>query len=245
MTRTVLVTGASSGIGRAAAEAFAARGDNVVLNAQNESKLDAVVRAIGRPAQLRVVAGDIGLLATSEQMVAAAVKAFGGVDVLVNNAGIFAAKPLLDHAEVELDGLVHTNLKGSYFAAQCAVRQMRVQGRGGAIVNVTASIALHGLSAVPASAASSVKGSINALTTSLALELAPDNIRVNAVAPGMIKTPLHGRTEAQFEEMNGLQPIGRVGTTRDIVDAILYFADAQFTTGVIMPVDGGATTGKW
>ena len=165
--------------------------------------------------------------------------------MLVNNAGVFAAKPFLDYSEADLDEFLTTNLKGTYLATQAVVRQMRAQGTGGSIVNVTASLTLHAWSNVPATAAAAAKGGINTITTSLALELAPDDIRVNAVAPGIIKTPLLGLTDEQFAGMGGMQPLGRVGTTEDVVDAILYFADAAFTTGVVMPVDGGTTAGHW
>jgi NAD(P)-dependent dehydrogenase (short-subunit alcohol dehydrogenase family) len=245
MSKTVLVTGASSGIGRAAAIAFARRDDNVILGGRDASKLEAVVREIGNPKQVRTVAGDIGATETAAHLVSAAVDTFGGVDVLVNSAGGFAVKSFVDFTAGEIDHLLATNLKGTFLVTQAAVRQMQLQRRGGAIVNVTASIAIRGWTAIPATAASATKGALNTMTSNLALELAGDNIRVNAVAPGLIKTPLHGRTEEQFEELNGLQPLGRVGTTKDIVDAILYLADADFTTGIILPVDGGVTAGHW
>jgi NAD(P)-dependent dehydrogenase (short-subunit alcohol dehydrogenase family) len=245
MSKTVLVTGASSGIGRAAAIAFASRGDNVILAGRDASKLDAVTREIGAAKHTRAVSGDIGESGTAERLVATAVDSFGGVDVLVNSAGNFAVKPFVDFSPADIDQLLATNLKGTFLVTQAAVRRMKAQGRGGAIVNVTASIAIRGWTAIPATAASATKGALNTITTNLALELALDNIRVNAVAPGLIKTPLHGRTEEQFMELNGLQPLRRVGTTKDIVDAILYLADADFTTGTILPVDGGVTAGHW
>jgi NAD(P)-dependent dehydrogenase (short-subunit alcohol dehydrogenase family) len=245
MSKTVLVTGASSGIGRAAAVAFAQRGDNVILGGRNVAKLDAVMRQIQRPMQTRVVAGDIGEIDTAARLVTAAVDSFGGLDVLVNSAGAFAVKPFVEFSADDIDGLLATNLKGTFLVTQAAVRAMKKQGRGGAIVNVTASIAIRGWTAIPATAASATKGALNTITGNLALELAADNIRVNAVAPGLIKTPLHGRTDEQFSELNGLQPLRRVGTTKDIVDAILYLADADFTTGTVLPVDGGVTAGHW
>ncbi len=245
MSKSVLVTGASSGIGRAAAIAFAHRGDNVVLGGRNASRLDAVLCEIGRPKQVRAVAGDIGEIDTAARLVASALDGFGGLDVLVNSAGSFAVKSFVDFSSEDIDQLLATNLKGTFLVTQAVVREMKRQGRGGAIVNVTASIAIRGWTAIPATAASATKGALNTITSNLALELAADNIRVNAVAPGLIKTPLHGRTEEQFEELNGLQPLRRVGTPKDIVDAILYLADADFTTGTVLPVDGGVTAGHW
>ena len=245
MSKTVLVTGASSGIGRAAAIAFAERGDNIVLGGRSAAKLDEVIREIGDPRRTRAVAGDVGAPDTAARLVTAAVDAFHGLDVLVNSAGGFSVKPFVEFSAEDLDELLATNLKGTFLVTQAAVRQMKLQGRGGSIVNITASIAIRGWTAIPATAPSATKGALNTMTGNLALELAADNIRVNAVAPGLIKTPLHGRTEEQFEELNGLQPLRRVGTTKDIVDAILYLADADFTTGTILPVDGGVTAGHW
>ena len=125
---------------------------------------------------------------------------------------------------------------------RCVAKQMRKQG-GGAIINITTVLALRGVKEIPSSAVSAAKGGMNAITRSLAIELAPDNIRVNTVAPGIIKTPIHGRTDEQFEELNGMQPLGHVGEVKDIVDAVLYLGDAEFVTGVVLPVDGGIHAG--
>ncbi|MDA2917311.1 SDR family oxidoreductase [Nitrospinae bacterium AH_259_B05_G02_I21] len=209
-TNTVLITGASSGIGLGVAEAYLERGANVVLNARNEAKLKEVTEKFGRPDQIALVPGDISLRSTSQHMVDAAVERFGRVDLLVNNAGHFFPKPFTDYTEEDLDGFLATHLKGTYFASQAAANQMRKQG-GGAIVNITTVLALRGVTAIPASAPIAAKGGMNAITRSLAIELAPDNIRVNTVAPGIIKTPIYGRTDEQFEELNGMQPLGRVG----------------------------------
>ena len=241
-TKTVLITGASSGIGLGVAEAYLDVAANVVLNARNEEKLTAVAQNLGRTDQIAVVPGDIGLKETGQRMVDAAVERFGRVDVLVNNAGHFFPKPFTDYTEEELDGFLSAHLKGTYFASQAAARQMRTQG-GGAIINITTVLASRGVTAIPASAPIAAKGAMNAITTSLAIELAPDNIRVNAVAPGIIKTPIHGLKDEEFEALNGMQPLGRVGEVKDIVDAVLYLADANFITGVVLPVDGGVAAG--
>lgn len=239
--KTVLITGASSGIGLGIAKAYLERGDNVVLNARNQAKLERVVEQLGHADRTAFVVGDIGLKETSERMVSIALQRFGRVDLLVNNAGVFAAKPLNDYAESDLDGFL-SNLKGAYFASQAAARSMREQG-GGAIINITTVLAFRGVSAIPSSAPVAAKGGINALTQSLAIELAPHNIRVNSVAPGIIKTPIHGRSDDQWEELDGMQPLGRVGEVKDIVDAVVYLADASFVTGVVLPVDGGVAAG--
>ena len=241
-TKVVLITGASSGLGLGIAEAYLDVAANVVLNARNEEKLTAVAQNLGRTDQIAVVPGDIGLRAIGQRMVDAAVERFGRVDVLVNNAGHFFPKPFADYTEEDLDGFLATHLKGTYFASQAAANQMRKQG-GGAIVNITTVLALRGVNAVPASAPVAAKGAMNAITTSLAIELAPDNIRVNAVAPGIIKTPIHGLKDEEFEALDGMQPLGRVGEVKDIVDAVLYLADANFITGVVLPVDGGVAAG--
>ena len=130
-----------------------------------------------------------------------------------------------------------------YFATQAAVEPMRRQG-GGAVVNITTVLASRGASAIPATAPVAAKGGMNAITRGLAVELGPQNIRVNTVAPGIIKTPIHGLADEEFDQLNALQPLGRVGEVRDIVDAVLYLADANFVTGVVLPVDGGAAAGS-
>ena len=240
--QTVLITGASSGIGLGLSEAYAQRGANLVLNARNETKLTEMAKKLGSPEKIVTVVGDIGDKAVGQRMVDVALERFGRVDVLVNNAGHFYPKPFLEFTEEDLDRFLSVHLKGTYFTTQAAAKEMSKTG-GGAIVNITTVLAIRGVSAIPASAPVSAKGAMNALTRSLAIELAKDNIRVNTVAPGIIKTPIHGRTDSQFEELNGMQPLGRVGEVKDIVDAVVYLADANFVTGVVLPVDGGIVAG--
>jgi len=240
--KTVVITGASSGIGLGVAEAYLQRGDNVVLNARDEARLTAVAERLGHTDRVAVVAGDVGEQDTRRRLIETAVERFGGVDVLVNSAGHFYPKPFADYTEQDLDGFLAAHLKGSFFTTQDAVRQMRNNG-GGEIINITTVLAQRGVAAIPASAPIGAKSGVNGITTSLAIELAPDNIRVNAVAPGIIKTPIHGRTDEQFEELNGMQPLGHVGKVSDVVDAVLYLADAGFVTGVVLPVDGGVHAG--
>ncbi len=241
-TKTVVITGASSGIGFGVAEAYLAQGSNVVLNGRDEAKLVEAAEKLGHPERLAVVLGDVGLAETQRKVVNEAIKRFDRIDVLVNNAGHFFPKPFTDYTEEELDGFLATHLKGTYMTSQAAVPHMRAQG-GGAIVNITTVLALRGMKAIPSSAPIAAKGGMNAITRSLAIELAPDGIRINADAPGIIKTPIHGRNDEQFEELNGMQPLGRVGEVKDIVDAVLYLADATFVTGVVLPVDGGIHAG--
>lgn len=240
--KTVLVTGASSGIGLGVAEAYLASGANVVMNARDEARLSAAADKLGRPDRIAVVAGDVGNAETGRRMVDAALERFGRVDILVNNAGHFFPKPFAEYTEADVDGFLTAHLKGTFLTSQAAVGPMRERG-GGAIVNITTVLALRGVDAMPSSAPVAAKGAINALTRSLAIEFAPQNIRVNAVAPGIIRTPIHGRTDEQFEELDGMQPLGRIGEVKDIVDAVQYLASAAFVTGVVLPVDGGVAAG--
>lgn len=239
---TVVITGASSGIGLGLAQAYLARGFNVVANARTTERLAAAAKQLGDPARLLGVAGDIGRRDTAQQLVDRAVARFGQVDVLINNAGIFNAKPFVDYTEDDLEQMVATNLKGFVYASQAAAKHM-VARRQGHIVNITASIALQPNQQVPAVLPVLIKGGINAATRALALELAPHNVKVNAVAPGIVDTPLY--TPEQHGFLNGLAPAGRIATVQEIADAVLYLTSADFTTGVVLPVDGGMSTGKW
>ncbi|MGY2005779.1 SDR family NAD(P)-dependent oxidoreductase [Nocardia gipuzkoensis] len=242
MKKTVIVTGSSSGIGRDIARAFVERGDNVVLNGRDAEKLTRVAAELGAPERVATVVGDIGAAATGTALVDLAVERFGGVDVLVNNAGIFAAKPFVEVTEQDLDGYLNGNLKGTYFTTQAVVRRLLTQGRGGSIVNIGTVLIDHALAGLPASAPLVSKGGVHALTISLAAELAADGIRVNAVAPGIIRTPLFG--DGDEESSGRLALLNRVGEVDETTAAVLYLADAAFTTGHILPVDGGFISGR-
>ncbi len=240
-TDTVLITGGSSGIGLDVARGFLARGSNVVLNARNSEKLSIAAEALGDESRIALVPGDIGDRETGEKIVDTAMERFGSVDVLVNNAGIFGLKPFLESTEEDLDNYIHINLKGTYFVTQAAVRQMKKQD-GGSIVNIGTVQLMHSMAGIPASAAVVTKAAMHALTTSLASELAADNIRINTVAPGIIRTPIYG--DADVDAFGGIALMNRVGEVQEITEAVIYLATANFTTGVIMPVDGGYVHGR-
>lgn len=240
---TVLITGASSGIGQDVARGFLEAGANVVLNARNAERLAAAAASLGQQDRVALVPGDIGNPETGARMVDAAVQRFGGVDVLVNNAGIFGLKPFLENTETDLDAYISINLKGTYFVTQAAVRQMkRQEPRGGNIINIGTVLIVHPSASLPASAALITKGGVHALTTSLASELAADNIRVNAVAPGVIRTPIYGAADVDFLGATAL--LNRAGEVDEITGAVVHLAGANYTTGVIMPVDGGYVHGR-
>lgn len=242
LNKTVIITGASSGIGLGLVKAFLARGYNVVGNARSSSGLDAAAAELGHPAGFLGVAGDISDPATSTALISQAVEAFGAVDGLVNNAGFFLPKPFVEYSPQDLDALLDTNLKGLVFASQAGAAHM-IGRQQGFIINISAAVALQPNIQVPAALPVLIKGGVNQMTRALALELSPHNIKVNAVAPGIIDTPMHDPAHRDF--LNHLAPAGRVGTIEEIAEAVLYLAGADFTTGAILPVDGGMSTGKW
>lgn len=242
-SKTVIVTGASSGIGLDVARGFLAAGCNVVINARNVERLEHASRSLGYQQKIAVVAGDIGNPQTGENLVNTAVERFGAVDVLVNNAGIFGLKPFLESTEKDLDAYININLKGTYFVTQSVVRQMKQQEpSGGSIINIGTVLIVHPSASLPSSAALITKGGVHALTTSLASELAEHDIRVNAVAPGVIRTPIYG--DADVDALAGAALLSRAGEVGEITDAVIHLAGANYTTGVIMPVDGGYVHGR-
>lgn len=241
-SKTAIVTGASSGIGKDVARGFLAKGYNVVLNGRDADKLDRVAAQLNANGKLAVVVGDIGDKATGAHLIETACARFGAVDVLVNNAGIFYTKPFLDNTEADLEAFFRTNLKGTYLTTQAAVGQMVEQGHGGAVINIGTVLVDHAVVGFPVSSAMTSKGGIHALTVALAAELAPHQIRVNTVAPGVIRTPIH--TGSNVDDYAGIHPLNRVGEVEEITDAVVHLAEAAYTTGVILAVDGGYRAGR-
>lgn len=239
--RTVIITGASSGIGLALAAAFLERGYNVVGNGRDADRLQAAAVKLGHAGRFAAVAGDVALPATAARLFSEAVARFGRVDTLINNAGLFLPKPVADYTEDDVAVMVNTNLKGFVYPTQEAARHMRAQG--GHIINISAAIALQPNADVPALLPVLIKGGINSATRALALELAAHKVRVNAVAPGIIDTPMHAPESHGF--LSALAPLAAIGTTDDVVAAALYLDGAPFTTGIVLAVDGGMSAGKW
>ncbi|WP_129645138.1 SDR family NAD(P)-dependent oxidoreductase [Peristeroidobacter agariperforans] len=237
--KTVIVTGASQGIGAGVANLFLERGYNVVANSRNISKKNELQRSDN----LALVDGDIALPATAEKIVKVALERFGSVDALVNNAGIFFAKPFTDYTAEDFRALSSTNLDGFIHITQTVIKQLLAQRSAGSVVSITASIANHPLAALSASVPMITKGGLNAVTRSLALEYAKQGIRVNAVAPGLVATPLLASVPDDF--LRSLSPMGQIGTTKDIAEAVLYLTEAGQVTGEVLHVDGGSHVGKW
>jgi NAD(P)-dependent dehydrogenase (short-subunit alcohol dehydrogenase family) len=230
--KVAIVTGASQGIGAELVKAYRDRNYRVVATSRSIKQ--------GADPDILAVAGDIGDPATAERVVAEAVARFGRVDTLVNNAGIFMAKPFTTYTAEDFGANISTNLAGFFHITQRAAAEMIKQGAGH-VVSITTSLTDHAIGDVPSVLASLTKGGINSATKSLAIELAGKGVRVNAVSPGVIKTPMHGPETHAF--LAGLHPVGRMGEIRDVVDAVLYLETAGFVTGEILHVDGGQSAG--
>jgi len=249
--KVVLITGGGTGMGKDFARAFLQQGAQVVLNGRREKVLVETARELDPSGKnVAVVAGDIGTRETSLRMVQTAVEKFGGVDILINNAGIFNPTPFLDHTEDDYNSYVNVILGGTFYASQAAIPEMQKRGAG-VIINIGSMWATQAIGATPSSAYSAAKAGVHALTRNLAIEFARDNIRVNAIAPAVVETPVFNTFMSPEEvaqvlpTFNGFHPLGRNGQPKDITEAILYFASERsgWTTGAILPVDGGVTAG--
>jgi NAD(P)-dependent dehydrogenase (short-subunit alcohol dehydrogenase family) len=230
--KVAVVTGASQGIGAALVKAYRERDYRVVATARSVKP--------SSDADVLVVPGDIGERKTAERVISEGLARFGRIDTLINNAGIFIAKPFTQYTLADYAAVTGVNLNGFFHITQLAIAQMEKQGNGH-VVQVTTTLVDHANSLVPSVLASLTKGGLNAATKALAIEYAKRGIRVNAVSPGVIKTPMHA-IEA-YEALGSLHPVGHMGEISDIVDAILYLETASFVTGEILHVDGGQSAG--
>ena len=234
--KTAIVTGASRGIGAGLVEAFLSKGYNVVATSRHISQ------SLTASSNLALVDGDIGKQETAVKNVETAIKHFGTIDVLVTNAGIYRAKPFTEFTTDDFNALVSTNLLGFLYIAQLAVKQMLKQ-KSGNVVTITASSADQPIAGDNGSVSMITKGGLNTVIRSLAIEYAKEGIRFNAVAPGVVDTPMHKNDDKQF--LKTLQPMGTMVAIQDVVDAVLYLAQASEVTGEVLHVDGGAHAGRW
>lgn len=237
--QTVIVTGASQGIGAGVVQAFLDRGYNVVANSRNIIKANAFTESD----QLALVDGDIGQVTVAAKIVETAIRKFGSINALVNNAGIFFTKPFTEYTPEDFKALSSTNLEGFLYVTQAAVKQMLTQKSGGSVVSITTSMVVNPIAGITASVPMITKGGIEAITRSLATEYAKEKLRFNAVAPGVVDTPLHKSNPKDF--LKTLSPMGTISDVKDIVDAVVYLTEARQVTGEVLHVDGGAHSGKW
>ena len=237
--KTVIVTGASQGIGAGIVRAFLARGYNVVGTSRSATKS----KELAASDRLALIDGDIGRLETARNVVEAAVQQFGSINALVANAGIFSIKPFTEYTCEDLRSLVSTNLEGFVYITQLAVQQMAAQKSGGSVVSITSSMVKNPIGGVPCALPMMIKGGLEAGLRSLAAEYAKEHIRFNAVAPGAVDTPLHAENPREFLE--SLSPMGVIASVEDIASAVVYLTESSQITGEVLHVDGGAHNGKW
>ncbi len=234
--KTAIITGASGGIGSGLVEAFLKQGYRIIATARNATQL------LIPSARLIPVYGDIGKYDTAVNVVEEATRNSGSIDVLVTAAGINRVKPFTEFTREDFDALISVNLLGFIYITQLAVQQMLKQ-KSGSVVSITASLADSPISGVNASVSMITKGGLNSVIQSLAIEYAKEGIRFNAVAPGVVDTPLQKSLTMDYLKIR--QPMGSVAAVEDIVNAVLYLVNADQVTGEILHVDGGAHAGKW
>jgi NAD(P)-dependent dehydrogenase (short-subunit alcohol dehydrogenase family) len=237
--KTVIVTGGSQGIGAGLVKTFLDRGYNVVANSRNITKSG----AFDASDKLALVDGSIADDATAAKIIEVAKNKFGSIEALVNNAGIYFSKPFTDYTVDDLRSLISVNIEGFLFITQAVIKQMLAQKTGGSVVNITSTMVDHPIAGINVAVPMITKGGLQAVTRSLAIEYAKQGIRVNAVAPGIVDTPMHKDDPKDF--LKTLQPMGEISDVKDIVDAIVYLTEAGQVTGEVLHVDGGAHVGRW
>ena len=235
----MVVTGASQGIGAGVVKAFLARDYDVVGTARRATKS----KELPASDHLALIDGDIGQFETAQEVAELAIKKFGSIDAVVANAGIFLVKPFTEYTADDFRALVSTNLAGFIYITQLAVKQMQAQKSGGSIVSISAALVDNPIAGEPASLSMITKGGLNAATRSLAMEYAKERIRFNAVAPGVVDSPLHA--EDPKDSLKTQTPMGTISTVKDIAGAVVYLTEARQITGEVLHVDGGAHIGKW
>jgi NAD(P)-dependent dehydrogenase (short-subunit alcohol dehydrogenase family) len=249
--KVAIVTGGGSGIGLETAKRLYAEGASVLLNGRDVVKLRAAAASLGESSRIAIFAGDIAKVETGAALVEAAEKQFGGVDILINNAGVFKPIPFGEVTEKQYDWFLNTILKGKFFMAQAAAKSMKKRG-GGVIVNTGSMWALQAVGATPSSVYSAANAGVHALARNLALELASDHIRINAVAPAVVETPVYSTflsdedVSKVLPTFNAFHPLGRNGQPGDVAAAILFLAsdEASWITGTTIPIDGGVMAGR-
>jgi len=236
--KTMIVTGAAKGIGAGITRAFLERGYNVVANSLH------IASSEFEPTEkLALVEGDVGEASTAGKITATAMSKFGSIDGVVNNAGIFFTKPFTEYTAHDFELLSGTNLRGYIFITQLAVKQMLAQHTGGFVTCITSAMVEHPIAGVKSSLPMVTKGGLEAITRSLAMEYAKEGIRFNAVAPGVVDTPMHANDSR--EHLERLSPMGEISDIDDIVQAIVYLTEARHVTGEVLHVDAGAHNGQW
>ena len=235
--KVAVVTGASRGIGLDLAKKLIAKGYRVIANSRHITS-----STLPESDYMELVSGDIGKPNVAEQVVDAAIRKFGRIDLLVNNAGVFIAKPFTEYTVEDFRSVIETNLAGFFFVSQSAVAQMRAQ-KSGHVVNITASLANQPVAGLPAALCSLSKGGVESVTRALAIEYAVDGIRFNAIAPGVVNTPMHSPAAHDF--LRRLSPLGRMAEAEEVTEVVLYLESAHFINGEVVHLDGGAHAGRW
>lgn len=238
LSKVAIVTGASSGIGLEAVRRLIASGYRVVANSRKITSAN----ALDCSSDLKLVDGDIGVQETALRVVETAIKSFGRVDLLVNNAGVFIPKPFAEYTAEDFQQAVGTNLSGFFYVSQLAVAQMRLQ-KSGHVVNISTSFVSQPVGSLPASLANLTKAGLESVTRSLAIEFADEGIRFNTIAPGVVNTPMHPAETHEF--LKQLSPLKRLAEVGEVVELLLYMESAPFLNGEVVHLDGGAHAGKW